>query len=114
MTPIFVAPLAGAVSDRIGRRPLIVAGLALQALGFGWLAVRASTGVNLAELLLALFVAGVGISMAIPAVPTAVLGFRPALAVCALLSLLGAAAGLALKRRAPAPDLEPAAASAAG
>ena len=162
MTPIFIAPLAGAVSDRIGRRPLIVAGLTLQAIGFGWIALRASTGVNLAELLLALFVAGVGISMAIPAVPTAVLGsvtpaemgtasginsmtqrfgsvfavaiasavfagygnsgspaavtdgFRPALAVCALLSLLGAAAGLALKRRAPAPDLEPAAASAAG
>ena len=72
MTPIFVAPLAGALSDRIGRRPLIVAGLALQALGFAWIAVRA-TQLSLAELLLVLFVAGVGISMALPAVPTAVL-----------------------------------------
>jgi MFS family permease len=72
MTPIFVAPLAGALSDRIGRRPLIVVGLALQALGFAWIALRA-THLSLAELLLVLFVAGVGISMALPAVPTAVL-----------------------------------------
>jgi EmrB/QacA subfamily drug resistance transporter len=73
MTPIFVAPLAGALSDRIGRRPLIVTGLALQALGFAWLALRASAHVSLTELLIALFAAGVGISMALPTVPTAVL-----------------------------------------
>src|SRR5690242_12525513 len=73
MTPIFVAPVAGAVSDRVGRRPLITAGLTLQALGFGWVALKASTGVSYLELVLALLVAGVGISMALPTVPTAVL-----------------------------------------
>lgn len=74
MTPIVIAPLAGAVSDRVGRRPVIVTGLAIQALGFGWVALRASARLGLAELLLALFVAGAGTSMALPTVPTAVLG----------------------------------------
>ena len=36
--PIFVAPVAGLLSDRIGSRPLMVAGLALQAAGLAWLA----------------------------------------------------------------------------
>ena len=39
--PIFVAPLAGLLSDRIGARPLMFAGLALQAVALGWLATRA-------------------------------------------------------------------------
>jgi EmrB/QacA subfamily drug resistance transporter len=74
MTPILIAPLAGAVSDRVGRRRLIVAGLALQALGFAWVALRASSHLGLVELLLALLVAGAGTSIALPTVPTAVLG----------------------------------------
>ena len=32
---MLIAPLAGAVADRIGTRPLIAAGLALQAAGLG-------------------------------------------------------------------------------
>ena len=36
--PIFVAPIAGALSDRIGGRPLMATGLALQAIGLGWIA----------------------------------------------------------------------------
>src|SRR6516164_10064952 len=73
MTPIFISPLAGALSDRIGRRPVIVGGLSLQALGFAWIAMRASTHLSLFEWLLVLFVAGIGVSMALPAVPTAIL-----------------------------------------
>ena len=157
VTPMFVSPVAGALSDRIGRRPVIATGLLLQALGFGWVALRASVGTSYVELVLALLVAGVGISMALPTVPTAVLsavepaemgkasgisnmmqrfgavfrvavassvfaayghrgspagvtdGFRPALAVCALLSLLGAATALAVapaRSAATAPELE--------
>jgi EmrB/QacA subfamily drug resistance transporter len=73
-TPMVVAPLAGALSDRIGRRPIMVAGLTLQALGFVWVAARGSLATGWIELAVALLVAGVGISMALPTVPTAVLG----------------------------------------
>jgi MFS family permease len=72
-TPMFIAPIAGAISDRVGRRPLIVTGLALQTIGFAWVAARGSLGTSWVEISLALLVAGVGISMALPTVPTAVL-----------------------------------------
>jgi MFS family permease len=51
----------------------MVTGLALQALGFAWVAARGSLSTGWIELVLALSVAGVGISMALPTVPTAVL-----------------------------------------
>ena len=37
-TPMIVAPVAGALADRIGTRPLLVVGLALQAAGLAWVA----------------------------------------------------------------------------
>jgi MFS family permease len=72
-TPMFISPLAGALSDRIGRRPIMVAGLTLQAIGFTWVAARGSLSTSWIELTVALLVAGIGISMALPTVPTAVL-----------------------------------------
>ena len=41
--PMLVAPIAGAMSDRIGSRPLMAAGLALQAIAIVWLAEVTST-----------------------------------------------------------------------
>jgi EmrB/QacA subfamily drug resistance transporter len=162
MTPMFISPVAGALSDRIGRRPLIATGLLLQALGFCWVALSASPGAGYLELAIPLLVAGVGISMALPTVPTAVLsavapeemgkasgvntmlqrfgtvfavaiaaavftayghlgspasvtaGFKPALGVCAALSLLGTLAALGIAPRRtdavmdPTPESEPA------
>ncbi len=72
-TPMFISPLAGALSDRIGRRPIMVTGLTLQAIGFIWVASRGSLSTSWVELTVALLVAGIGISMALPTVPTAVL-----------------------------------------
>jgi EmrB/QacA subfamily drug resistance transporter len=72
-TPMLISPVAGAISDRIGRRPVMVTGLTLQALGLTWVAVRGSLTASWIELTLALLVAGIGISMALPTVPTAVL-----------------------------------------
>jgi EmrB/QacA subfamily drug resistance transporter len=72
-TPMFVSPLAGGLSDRIGRRPIMVAGLMLQAIGYVWVAARGSLGTSWIELAAALLVAGVGISMALPTVPATVL-----------------------------------------
>jgi EmrB/QacA subfamily drug resistance transporter len=152
-TPVLVAPLAGALADRIGARPLLATGLALQAAGLGWIALTASTTLAYTSLILPLVIAGIGISMAMPSTPTAALGavmpaevgkasgvlntlqrfgsvfgvavvaavfagngqlsspaavtagFRPALAVSAVLSALGAVSSLAVTRprRTPAP-----------
>jgi MFS family permease len=153
--------MSGALSDRIGRRPVIATGLLLQSAGFAWLAVSASARESYVEIVTALLVAGIGISMALPTVPTAVLnavapdemgtasginymmqrfgavvavaiassvfaasghlgspagvtaGFKPALAVCAALSLLGAFTALAIApwRRGTVADRAPAAAT---
>jgi len=72
-TPMLISPVAGALSDRIGRRPIIVVGLSMLTGGFAWVAWRGSLSTNWIELVIALLVAGVGISMALPTVPTAVL-----------------------------------------
>jgi EmrB/QacA subfamily drug resistance transporter len=77
-TPMLVSPLAGALSDRIGRRPIIVVGLGLLTAGFVWVAWRGSLRTSWIELVIALLIAGVGISMALPTVPTAVLSAVPA------------------------------------
>jgi len=71
--PMVISPLAGALSDRIGRRPVMVTGLTLLSAGFIWVALRGSLTTSWVELTLALLVAGIGISMALPTVPTAVL-----------------------------------------
>jgi EmrB/QacA subfamily drug resistance transporter len=72
-TPMLISPLAGAMSDRVGRRPVMATGLFLQAAGFAWVAVRGSLSTSWVELDIALLIAGVGVSMALPTVPTTVL-----------------------------------------
>jgi EmrB/QacA subfamily drug resistance transporter len=73
-TFITVAPIAGALADRIGERPLMVGGLLLQAAGMAWLAVIAEPGLAYSHLLGPFIVAGVGVSMAIPAAQNSVVG----------------------------------------
>jgi EmrB/QacA subfamily drug resistance transporter len=48
--PIFVAPIAGALSDRIGGRPLMATGLALQSAGLAWIAFVSTPTVAYSEL----------------------------------------------------------------
>jgi EmrB/QacA subfamily drug resistance transporter len=74
VTFITVAPGAGALADRIGERPLMVTGLSLQALGLIWVALIAEPGMSYTELLVPFVVAGVGVSMAIPAAQNSVVG----------------------------------------
>ena len=71
-TPLVVAPLAGVLSDRIGVRPLLLAGMLLQGIGLAWFALLATTTVAYGALVLPLIVAGVGVSMALPVVPNAI------------------------------------------
>lgn len=75
--PMLVAPLAGVLADRVGNRPLLVTGLALQAVGLGWIAAIASPGMSYTWLAVALGIAGVGISMCFPTVANAVVGSVP-------------------------------------
>jgi len=72
-TPLLVAPAAGLLSDRIGQRPVMVAGLVLLATGLAWLAAVATPGVGYAQLVLPLLVAGIGVSMPFATTPTAAL-----------------------------------------
>ena len=57
---LFVAPAAGALSDRIGGRPIMAFGLALDAVAFGWIAYNAKVGMSYGQLLPALILAGIG------------------------------------------------------
>jgi len=61
--PVLIAPVAGALSDRIGGRPLLVTGLALQAIGLGWLAAVVSPTVAYTTMVPAFVIAGIGMSL---------------------------------------------------
>jgi EmrB/QacA subfamily drug resistance transporter len=61
--PIFIAPLAGALSDRIGGRPLMATGLALQAVGLGWLAAVSTPTVPYSSLVPAFVISGIGMAL---------------------------------------------------
>ncbi|MEU6946750.1 MFS transporter [Streptomyces sp. NPDC046316] len=61
--PMLVAPLAGLLSDRIGGRPVVAAGLALQAIGLAWFAVVVTPDVSYAVQLPALIVSGIGMAL---------------------------------------------------
>ena len=76
-TPMIVAPLAGALADRIGTRPLLVTGLALQGIGLIWFAAIASAAGSYGQFVAPLLIAGVGISMSIPTSASAALGAVP-------------------------------------
>ena len=70
-TPLLIAPAAGRLSDRIGRRPVLAAGMLLQAAGLGWFAVAAGAATRYPALAAPLLLAGIGISMALPTAATA-------------------------------------------
>jgi EmrB/QacA subfamily drug resistance transporter len=73
-TFITVAPVVGALVDRFGERPFMVAGLSVQAVGLGWIALVADPGLSYTEFVLPSIVAGVGVSMAIPSAQNSVVG----------------------------------------
>ncbi len=73
-TFITVAPLVGSLVDRFGERVFMVGGLTLQAIGMGWIALIADPGLSYSEFVLPSIVAGVGVSMAIPAAQNSVVG----------------------------------------
>ncbi|WP_030233966.1 MULTISPECIES: DHA2 family efflux MFS transporter permease subunit [unclassified Streptomyces] len=61
--PMLVAPIAGILADRIGGRPVVAAGLFLQALGLGYMSAVATADASYAAQLPALIVSGVGMAL---------------------------------------------------
>jgi EmrB/QacA subfamily drug resistance transporter len=61
--PMLVAPIAGLLSDRIGSRPLMVAGLALQSVALFWLAAVSSPEVAYSSLVIPFALAGTGMAL---------------------------------------------------
>lgn len=61
--PMIVAPIAGALSDRIGGRPLMAVGLALQATGLAWIAAVSTATVGYGSLVGPFIVSGIGMGM---------------------------------------------------
>jgi MFS family permease len=100
--PIVLSPAAGALSDLIGRRPVMVVGLLVQGMGLVWLASLASVGVDYGRLVAPLTLAGVGGAVVIPTAPAAALGavspgdIGKASGVNSTLQRFGSVAGVAI------------------
>jgi MFS family permease len=73
-TLMVCAPIAGRLADEVGERNLVVGGLLLQTAGMGWIAMATGPATGYLELLPALVVGSVGITMAMPAAQKAVVG----------------------------------------
>jgi EmrB/QacA subfamily drug resistance transporter len=71
--PMIVAPIAGALSDRIGSRPLMAAGLGLQAVAIVWLAAVTTPDVAYVALVPAFVLGGTGMALVFSPVANAVL-----------------------------------------
>jgi EmrB/QacA subfamily drug resistance transporter len=101
-TVFFIAPIAGALTDRVGERPLIVTGLLVQASGFAWLALIARRGIPFSDMIPPLILAGIGISTAIPAAQNSVVSsvarseIGKASGTQSMMRQLGGAFGLAI------------------
>jgi EmrB/QacA subfamily drug resistance transporter len=61
--PMLIAPIAGILADRIGGRPVVAAGLFLQALGLGYMAVVATADASYTAQLPALIISGIGMAL---------------------------------------------------
>ena len=63
LAPMVVAPIAGALSDRIGGGLLMGAGLTLQAIGLAWLGLVSSTSVEYGSMVLPFIISGIGMGL---------------------------------------------------
>ncbi len=101
-TLFVVAPMAGAVINKTGERPILVGGLLLQAVGMAWIGRIAAPVIPYSSLVAPLIVAGAGASMAIPAAQNAVLNSVEAAEIGKasgtfnMLRFLGAVFGIAI------------------
>ena len=71
--PMIVAPIAGVLSDRIGSRPLMFGGLALQSVGLGWLVAVLAPATPYSSFIGPFVLAGAGMAMVFAPAANAVL-----------------------------------------
>jgi EmrB/QacA subfamily drug resistance transporter len=72
-TTVIVPPIAGTLINRVGERPLIAGGLALNALAMAWIALIAAPDLAYWQLVAPLVISGAGIAMASPAALSSVM-----------------------------------------
>ncbi len=101
-TPLVIAPIAGILFDKVGARWLAVPGLTMQALGFAWIVHLAHAHSGYGGYVAPFLIAGIGVSMALPSLPSAGLNAVPpaalgrAASVLNTMQLLGATFGIAI------------------
>jgi len=61
--PIFIAPIAGALSDRIGGQRIMGVGLALQAIGLAWISGVSTPTTPYSELIVPFVISGMGMAL---------------------------------------------------
>jgi EmrB/QacA subfamily drug resistance transporter len=76
--PMIVAPIAGALVSKVGTRPLMAAGLALQAVALAWIAAVSAPDTPFAQLIAPFVLAGTGMALVFPtAAQTVLAAVRP-------------------------------------
>ena len=63
LAPIFVAPIAGASSDKVGGGLLMGVGLAMQAFGLAWIGLVISPTVDYMQLIVPFIISGIGMGL---------------------------------------------------
>jgi len=71
--PIFIAPLAGIFSDRIGARPFMAVGLTLQAIAITWISQISSPTTPYGEMIIPFIIAGAGMALVFAPAANAIL-----------------------------------------
>jgi EmrB/QacA subfamily drug resistance transporter len=71
--PMIFAPLAGVLATRVGTRPVLAVGLALQAIGLGWMALIFEVSTPFTELIAPFAITGIGMAFVFSMAPEAVL-----------------------------------------
>jgi EmrB/QacA subfamily drug resistance transporter len=71
---MLVAPFAGILAGRIGSRPVVVTGMALQAVALAWIGALASTTLPYTSLLPAFLMGGLGMGLTFAPLSAAVMG----------------------------------------
>jgi EmrB/QacA subfamily drug resistance transporter len=71
--PIFVAPIAGALIERVGTRVLMATGLTLQASALAWIALVSEPGTAFSSLIVPFVMAGSGMALVFPTAAATVL-----------------------------------------